>query len=149
MIGSVFGFPSSVFDEFNRLRADLDEIFEPWPRSTSIRAVARGTFPMVNVGGSPESVDVYVLAPGIDPKSLNVTVQQNVLTVSGERPATIPEKESTRVYLAERFAGKFQRSVTLPDDCDPDQVQARYENGVLQVTIRRHDAARPRQIEVK
>jgi len=69
------------------------------------------------------------------------------LTVSGERQA--PVKEEANYYRKERFDGPFRRLITLPDDVDPEQVDARYRDGVLEIHVKRREAKRPRQIEVK
>jgi HSP20 family protein len=109
--------------------------------------VARGTYPPVNVGSTPEQVDVYLFAAGVDSKSLDITLQQNLLTVAGERK--LITEEGADYYRKERFDGAFRRVVTLPEDVDPDKVDASYRDGVLHVRIQRREAVRPRQIEVK
>jgi HSP20 family protein len=136
----------SVFEEFRRLERELGQLFghSPWP--AGIRAMQRGTFPPLNVAANPERVDVYLFAADLDPKSLDLSIQQNLLTVSGTRKVEINEK--AEYYRRERFDGDFRRVITLPDDVDPERVEAKYRNGVLQVTIQRHESARPRQITV-
>jgi HSP20 family protein len=137
----------SLFDEFRRLESEMDELFGrgSWP--AGIRSVAQGTYPPVNVGITPEQVDVYVFAAGVDAQSLDISLQENLLTISGERKA--PAREDVNYYRKERFDGGFRRLVTLPDDVDPEQVEARYRDGVLQIHVKRREASRPRQIEVK
>jgi HSP20 family protein len=147
MFGSLTNFGGSLFDEFRRLEEELDELTgrRIWP--AGIRSVARGTYPPINVGSTPEQVVVYVFAAGLDPKTLDISLQQNLLTVAAERQAAV--KEGANYYRKERFVGSFRRLITLPDDVDPDKVDARYRDGVLQIHIRRREAARPRQIQVK
>jgi HSP20 family protein len=147
MFGNLSGFGIGLFDEFRRLEQELDQMLAgtQWPMS--IRSAAEGTFPPLNVGASPESVDVYLFAAGLDPQSLDLSLQQNLLTISGERKAHAEENLS--FYRKERFAGSFQRAVTLPDDVDPEQVEAKYRNGILHISVHRREAARPRQIEVR
>ena len=117
----------------------------PWV--TGIRSVSRGTFPPMNIGASPASVDMYIFAAGLDPRSLDVTLQQNILTVSGERlsPAT---EEKAVFHRRELFEGPFQRVITLPEDVDPDAVKAHYQNGVLHVRIGRREEVRPKRIQI-
>jgi HSP20 family protein len=98
------------------------------------------------VGSTPDRVDVYVFAPGLDPKSVDISIQQNLLAVAATR--RLEEDETADYYRRERFAGDFRRVITLPDDVDPDRVDARYRDGVLQITIQRRESARPRQITV-
>jgi HSP20 family protein len=140
-------FSGSLFDDFRRLEREMGELFgrSPWP--ASIRSAAEGAFPPINVGVSPAAVNVYLFAAGLDPKSLDISLQQNLLTVSGERKATVHEQAN--YYRRERFTGDFRRVITLPEDVDPDRVEAYYRAGVLQVSVQRREAARPRQIQVK
>jgi len=147
MFGSLWGgFDTSFFDEFRRLEDEMDQLFGRGSLPTSIRAMRRGTFPPINVGATPERVDVYLFAAGLDPKSLDISIQKNLLAVSGDRK--VPVDESADYYRQERFDGEFRRVVTLPGDVDPDRVDAKYRDGVLQITVQRREAARPRQITV-
>jgi HSP20 family protein len=136
----------SLFDQFRRLENQMDQLFSysPWP--AGIRAVQRGTFPPLNVGSTPERVDVYVFAANLDPKKLDLSIQQNLLSISGTRKVEVDEK--AEYYRRERFDGEFRRVVALPDDVDPERVEAKYRDGVLHITIQRHESARPRQITV-
>lgn len=140
--------PDSPFDELWRLQQQVDELFSAWALpSGGIRSLPRGSFPAVNIGNTPERVDVYLFAPGIDPKSLDISIQQNLLTVAGRRD--IPADERATYYRQERFSGEFRRVIALPEDVDPDRVHARYQDGIVQIGIERHEAARPRQIQVQ
>jgi HSP20 family protein len=136
-----------MFDELERMRRQMDRLFGTWPGSVGIRSVAAGSFPAINVGASAEQVDVYVFAAGVDPKSLDISLQQNLLTIAGERKVDLPE--DAQVYRNERFDGAFRRALTLPEDVDADKVSAAYRDGVLHIAIRRREEVRPRQIEVK
>ena len=147
MFESLFGgFESDLFDQFGRLESEMGQLFghSPWP--AGIRAVQRGTFPPINVGATPERVDVYLFAAGLDPKKIDVSIQQNLLSLSGSRK--IEANENAEYYRRERYEGDFRRVITLPDDVDPERVEAKYRDGVLQITIQRRAAARPRQITV-
>ena len=147
MFGSLWGsFDTSLFDEFRRLEGEMDQLFGRGSLPAGIRATRRGTFPPINVGATPERVDVYLFAAGLDPKSLDISIQQNLLAVSGDRK--VPVDEADDYYRQERFDGEFRRVITLPDDVDPDRVDAKYRDGVLQITVQRREAARPRQITV-
>lgn len=148
MFGSMFSsFNGTLFDDLRRLESDMDQLLGRGAYPAGIRAVPRGTFPQVNVGSTPERVDVYIFAPGTDPKSLDVSTQQNLLTVSGSRQ--VLAHDDAEYYRRERFDGDFRRVIALPDDADPDRVEARYRDGVVQVTVQRRIAARPRQVAVK
>jgi len=147
MLGYLTGFDNDVFGQLEHMRRQMNRMFGDWSGPAGIRSMAAGTFPAINVGASEEQVDVYVFAAGMDPKSLDISLQQNLLTVSGERKIESPE--NAQLYRQERFSGSFRRVVTLPEDVDTDRVNASYRDGVLQITVQRREAVRPRQIEVK
>ena len=147
----MFGIPSnmsgSAFDELWRLQQEVDELFGSWSSPSGIRSLPRGSFPAINVGHTPERVEVYLFAPGIDPKSLDISIQQNLLTVSGKREIKV-EKDVDH-YRQERFSGEFRRVISLPEDVDPERVQAKYVDGIVQIGLQRRESARPRQIEIQ
>ena len=147
MFGTLTNSEGSLFDDLRRMQQDMEEMFGPraWP--AGIRSVARGTYPPVNIGSTGEGVQVYVFAAGLDMQTLDISIQQNLLTVAGERTVEIPE--NAEYYRQERFSGPFRRVIALPEDVDPDKVDARYVNGILQISVQRREAARPRQIQVK
>ena len=139
-------FGNGLLDQFRRMEQEMDEMFGRWPWAGGIRSVARGTYPPLNVGATAQKVDVYVFAAGIDPNSLEVSLQQNVLSIAGEREVQLCEGAS--YYRQERFSGAFRRVVALPEDVDPDRVEARYSDGVVHITVHRREASQPRQIKV-
>jgi HSP20 family protein len=99
------------------------------------------------VGATPEQVDVYLFVAGADPEKIEVSVQQNLLSVSGGRPVTV--EPDAQYYRRERFDGDFHRVIALPDDADPDRVDARYRDGILHITIQRRQAVKPRQVQIQ
>ena len=140
-------YSENPFADFRRLEQELDQIFgdsAPW--TGGIRSLPAGTFPAVNVGSTGDSVTVYLFAPGLDPKSLDVSLQQNMLSISGER--NVPIDQSATYYRQERFSGTFRRTIGLPEDVDPDQVDAKYRDGIVQIIVRRRESTKPRQIEI-
>lgn len=138
-------FPRDVLAELDRLQREMQQAFHISP---SIRGIARGGFPAMNVGGTPQAVEIYAFAPGIDPASLDVQIEKGVLTIAGERKLEQPGGEAT-VHIDERFAGRFRRVVTLPDDVDPNAVEAKYVDGVLRISIGRRESAQPRRITIE
>ena len=138
---------SPLFGEFRRLEQEFEELLTGWaPWTGGIRSLPAGTFPAINIGSNPDSVTVYVFAPGIDPKNLEVSLQENVLYVSGRRD--VPADQTANYYRQERFRGSFRRVISLPEDVDPDKVEANYRDGILQVTVQRRESAKPRKIEI-
>lgn len=147
MFASLSTLESPLFSSFQRLEQELDEFFAgaaPW--AGGIRSLPPGTFPAVNVASSADNVTVYLFAPGLDAKSLEISLQQTVLSVSGRREAT-PEPNAT-YYRTERFEGAFRRVIALPDDIDPDKIEASYRDGIVEIRVQRRESSRPRRIEI-
>lgn len=138
-------FPRDVFAEIDRLQRELQTAFDLSP---SIRGLARGGFPAINVGTTPHSVEIYAFAPGLDASRIEVELEKAVLTIAGERPATARDDRAT-VHIAERFVGRFRRVISLPDDVDPNGVTAEYRDGTLHISVRRQEASRPRRISIQ
>jgi HSP20 family protein len=150
MYESLLNYPNSLFGEFERLRRELDDAFGVSALPSSIRSVAAGGLPALNVGRTPTSVEVYAFAPGLDASKIEVTLDRGVLRISGERAPSVPEgRDSVTVYAQERGAGRFTRAVSLPDDVDAAQVNANYRDGVLRVSIARRESAQPKRITVQ
>ena len=150
MYESMLNAPSSLFGQFERLRRELDDVFGVSSLPSSIRSVAAGTAPAINVGRTPASVEVYAFAPGLDAAKIEVTLDRGVLRIAGERPSGIPVgDEKVSVYTRERGSGPFLRAISLPDDVDPATVNASYRDGVLQVSIARRESAQPKRITVQ
>jgi HSP20 family protein len=146
MFGTYTGLQGSLFDQLNRLQRELDESFGLWPQAAELRASGWGSWPPINIGATPERVDVYLFAPGLDPNELDINIQRNLLTIAGQR--RIERAEDQRWYRTERHSGEFRRAVTLPEDVDPDRVDASYRDGVLHVSVQRHESNQPRRITV-
>jgi|SRR5581483_10981843 len=92
--------------------------------------------------------DQFIVAfdlPGVDPKSIDVTVDKNVLTVKAKREWQLGDVE---VVVSERSHGEYTRQLYLADGLDTDHIDAHYENGVLTLTIMVAEAARPKKIEI-
>jgi HSP20 family protein len=141
-------FPRNVFAELDRLQREMRDAFDLSP---SIRGLGRGGFPAVNVGGTPQSVEILAFAPGLNPETVEVNLDRGVLTISGERVAELPSEEDGKaaVHINERFNGRFRRVITLADDVDPNGVSAAYRDGILHVTAKRRESAQPRRINVQ
>ena len=141
-------FPRDVFAELDRLQREMRDAFDLSP---SIRGLGRGGFPAVNVGGTPQSVEILAFAPGLDPATVEVKLDRGVLTIAGERPADLPSEEGGKaaVHINERFSGRFRRVISLSEDVDPNGVSATYRDGVLHITAKRRESAQPRRINVQ
>jgi HSP20 family protein len=140
-------FPRDVFSELDRLQHELQQSFSSSP---SIRGFARGGFPAVNIGSTQKSVEIYAFAPGLKQDSIDVQLEKGVLTIAGEREGVAPSKDGQAItHIDERFANRFRRVISLPDDIDANAVQAKYRDGVLQISIPRQAPAQPRRISIQ
>jgi HSP20 family protein len=145
-------FGTDLFSEFDRLQRQMGQLFGGFP--SSIRAGRLGAFPHVNIGTTDDSVEIVVFAPGVDPAALDVSIDKGLLTISGERkPAQAGNddktRDDTRTYAQERFTGSFRRVIELPQNADPDKVQARYTNGCLSISVGKRESSKPRAITVQ
>ena len=145
MYGSLF--PRDILAELSRLQSEVQRAFDISP---SIRGLGRGGFPALNVGSTPEALQLYVFAPGLDPASVEVGLDRGVLSISGERKTDLPPaEEKAQVHINERFRGKFQRVVSLPDDADPNGVSAAYRDGILHIEVKRREESQPRRTTIQ
>jgi HSP20 family protein len=146
MFGSLTNWDGDLFNQFSRLQQDLEHFWGSPSGPASIRAVARGSYPAINVGTTANGVDIYVFAAGLDPKAIELSVQRNLVTLTGDAPFNQPD--NTNAYLKERHVGQFRRVLSLPEDIDPDSASAQYTNGVLHLRFQRKAESRPRKIQV-
>ena len=151
MYESSTNYPASLFDQLERMRRELDDAFSTTAPPSSIRSVAPGTLPGINVGRTPTSVEVFAFLPGVDGSKIEVTFDRGVLRISGERPSAIAQQDDKRVhvYMRERRSGRFTRVIAVRDDVDSEQMEAHYRNGVLHVRLHLREAARPQRITVQ
>lgn len=142
-------FPQDIFSEFDRMQREMQQVFGT---ESNIRGAGLSGYPAVNVGGTPQTVELYAFAPGLDPASIEVNLERGVLTIAGERASDLPaqEEKKTALHINERFAGRFRRVISLPeDDVNPSGVTAEYRDGVLHVSVKRREAPQPRRITIQ
>jgi len=117
---------------------------------SSLRSSRFGAFPQINIGTTDDSIEIVAFAPGVDVASFDVAIDKGLLTISGERrPAQSDAGDDTRTYARERFTGTFRRAIELPQNADPDKVQARYANGCLSVSVGKRESSKPKAITVQ
>lgn len=140
-------FSRDLFSELDRLQREMQQTFDTSP---NIRGFGRGGFPALNIGGTPKTVDIYAFAPGVDPANMEVKLERGALSIEGERRSDLPSRDAqSAVHINERYAGRFRRVVSLPDDIDPDSVAANFRDGVLHISVRRRESALPRRIAIQ
>lgn len=141
MISNMLRFHPSLFE-------GLEEILSPEFSAFSPVRNRKRSYPLVNMGVTEKSVEVYLFVPGLDATSLDVSLEKNLLSVAGEHVAKEVDENET-INRRERFNGRFKRVITLPENVDPDKVDAAYRDGVLHISIAKRKEAQPRQIEIK
>ena len=142
--------------ELERMRRDMDRLLGESGGGTSGRPFrvaflpGRGArvYPLVNIYQDGDDFRVEALAPGLDPNGVEVTSVRNTLTIRGEKVG-LRDLAPERVHRSERAAGRFMRTVEVPDEVDPDKVTAQYRNGLLVITAPRAAHARPRRVTVQ
>ena len=135
----------SGFEEMKELQHRLNHLFE----SAATRGEATGSFtPAVDVYEDAQRLVLKLEVPGVKQSDLDLRIENQVLTVKGQRGFEAEEKEENFHRIERRF-GSFTRSFTLPQTVDTNAVQAIYLDGVLAVTIAKKAEAKPRQIQVE
>ncbi len=125
------------------MRPFFDTFFDPFATGAGLR------IPETDVRETGNDIQVRMDLPGIRPEDINVELENNVLTISGEKREQREENEEEgRFHLAERRWGQFARSFVLPREVMADRISADYNNGVLTVSIPKSEKARPRRIDV-
>jgi len=137
------------FREFVTLQDRMNRLFrEPYGPEGREESLSTTTFaPPVDVYEDEHNVTLKIEVPGIDEKDIDVRIENNTLTVHGERKFEKEEKEEN-YRRVERQYGGFTRSFTLPNTVDPDQVHATYDKGVLKISMAKKAEAKPKQIKV-
>jgi HSP20 family protein len=140
-------FSNDIFSELENLHQQVQRAFNA---GTGIRGDTIGAYPMLNIGKTPQSIELYAFAPGLDPASIDINLERGVLTIAAERNSDLPSKdEKFTIHINERFAGRFRRVLSLPEDIDPGDVSAQYQDGVLHIQLKRRESAQPRRITVQ
>jgi HSP20 family protein len=137
------------FREVNSLQHRLNSMLQDFNRNQSDdQSLTMGSFvPAVDVYEDEHKVSLKLEAPGIQPDAFDIQIENNTLTVRGERKFDREEKEEN-FHRIERRYGSFVRSFSLPATVDPNSVKASYENGVLRIDLAKRAEAKPRQIKV-
>ncbi|MCC7012814.1 MAG: Hsp20/alpha crystallin family protein [Planctomycetes bacterium] len=134
------------------LRSEMDRMLEQFfgePLAFDLAGVAAGAWTMpVDVSETAEAYLVRAELPGLDPKDVEITLSEGVLTIQGEKRAETQSENEGR-HVSERRFGAFRRSFVLPSAVDESKVVARHENGVLRVELAKLAPVKPRKIEIK
>ena len=136
-----FGFERDPFAVMRRLQDEVNRTFTSPAR-------AAGGFPAVNLWQGTDSAALTAELPGVDPADIDISVKEEVITITGERKA--PATDDQTVWnRRERPYGRFSRVIQLPFRVDRDRVEARIQDGVLQIELHRPEADKPRRVQIK
>jgi len=131
------------FGQMRRLQEDVNHLFQA---ASGAPGTLGAGFPAMNIYASQDGVTVTAEVPGVSSDALDITVHRDTLTLSGERPGGAEDAKG--YHRRERGRGRFARTVSLPFQVDPDQVEARLADGVLTLHLRRPEEDKPRRIAI-
>lgn len=128
--------------EMDRIQREMNRLFGDLNRPGS-RA-----YPAINAWTTEDKAIVTAELAGYEPDQLNISVVDQTLTINGERPR-IEMKEGETLHRQERITGKFQRDIQMPFLVDAEKVEAKFDKGVLSITLPRAEADKPKKISIK
>jgi HSP20 family protein len=138
--------------EFNTIRREFEQLFQAFTpvaaRTAFLPSLSARAYPSLNIQDTRDDYVVEALAPGLDGSKLDITVQNNKLTIRGEKVAPGENLKPEDWHRNERAAGGFLRSFNLPTAVDGDRVSAEYKNGIIRITLPKREEAKARQIAV-
>jgi HSP20 family protein len=136
------------FRELATLQDRFNSLFENFADANGKEQLARGSFaPAVDIYEDEHNLVLKLEVPGVNEEDLNVSLENNTLTVSGERKFEKEEKEEN-FHRIERRYGSFTRTFRLPNTVDAENVEAGYDKGILKITLAKRAEAKPKQIKV-
>jgi HSP20 family protein len=135
---------ATIQGEMNRL---FNTFFDPAQGNGNTPTGARRWIPAMDLVETGEDFVLRADLPGLSEKDVNIELEDNVLTISGERKAEHEERKEG-YHRVERASGSFSRSLTLPDGVDPERVQAAFDRGVLEVRIPKPEQRKPRKVTI-
>lgn len=142
------------FQEMNRMRREMDQAFRGLTGrrgfgTVVMPGIGQQSYPLVNLRSDEDNLYAEAMLPGVDPAELEMTVEQNILTISGTRRPSEDLPEKVVWHRRERGLGKFMRTVELPLDVKTNEVRAEYINGLLLVTLPKAEEAKPTRVAIE
>ena len=140
--------PWNLFDALQRDLHNLDRPQGDNQLDDEANVATASWAPSVDITENDDAFNILADIPGVDPKDIEISMDNGVLSIKGERKSeTVEEKENYR--RVERHSGQFYRRFTLPDSADAEKIEAKSEHGVITITIPKQEVAVSRRIEVK
>lgn len=137
------------FRDFERLRRNMDRFWDSFFERGVRRTEEEGEWlPSLDVAETKDEIVVKAEVPGMEPKDIDISLSDGLLTIKGEKKQEREEKEED-YHLVERSYGTFTRSIRLPKEVRRDKISASYKNGVLKVTLPKSEEAKQKEIKIK
>jgi len=140
----------SPFQELENLQREMNRLFDlTFPKIGDMDATLLGGqwAPAIDIYDSKDNIVVKADLPGLDKDNIDISIQDNLLTIKGEKKQKNDVKEEDYIR-SERFYGSFHRSLTLPTDVDSTNVKATFKDGVLELVLPKKEEAKPKQIKI-
>ena len=142
------GWAYAPLSDFNSLRREMDQFMDSWSGNRVPRGGSMLWTPSINVREDQDAFHIEAELPGVDPDDVEISLEDRVLTISGEKRSA-SEREGESYHVAERSYGRFERSFTLGRTVDADAIEARFDQGVLHVSIPKPEEQKPRRIQIR
>ncbi len=137
--------PNRMLNDFGK---DFDSVIDSFFGVPSVRSSNRWAFvPRVDIVEDNDHLKIIAEIPGMEKEDVKVTVEDGILTISGERKAA-EKKEEANYIRCELCSGSFSRSFTMPENIDSEKIAADYKNGLLTVSMQKLEKAKPKEIKV-
>jgi len=146
------GVPGTTGSYFDWLQDEINRLFDPEAAELGPGLLDRPAAPRVDIVEYEDRFELLCDLPGVDENDIELTIAANVLTLKGEKKAPVSEErrdKGCKLYRDEIWYGNFQRTISLPQGVDSENVGATSKNGVLTVSVPKRDEAKQRRIEIK
>ena len=137
------------FRDFEWMRRDMDRLWNSFFERGTLRSEEGGEWlPSLDVAETKNEIVVKAEVPGLEPKDIDISLSDGLLTIKGEKKQEREEKEEN-YHLVERSYGSFARSIRLPNEVQSDKINASYKNGVLKIVLPKSEEAKKKEIKIK
>ena len=140
--------PRKPFSELSTVRSEMDRLWNRFLDDWPLPAVfAKGWAPMADISETKDKLIVKAELPGLEPEDIKLTLSGNLLTIQGEKKKEKEEKDEQH-YSLERYRGEFQRSFRLPVEVLEDKIDAKFDKGVLTITMPKTAKSQKKEIKI-
>jgi len=137
------------FREFERMRREMDRLWDSFLERKPTTIEEEGEFlPALDLAETDNELVVKCEVPGLEPKDIDISLSDGMLTIKGEKKQEREEKQAD-YHLVERSYGAFSRSIQLPKEVQGEKINASYKNGILKITLPKSEEAKKKEIKIK